>query len=91
MNKKKEWYERKEYINFKPSTPEECGQRVWDKFQEELDRRGYDNSMGDNNYLIGMVIMEMIVDWTDEVGEHAFEIIEKRIKRRLDNWEEENR
>lgn len=88
MPKKKEWYERKEYINFKPSTLEEWGQRVWDRFQEELDRRGYDNSMGDNNYLIGMILMEMVDDLRNE--QESFELIEQRIKNRLDEWEEEN-
>lgn len=79
MNKIEKWYEREDYINFNPCTPEQWGQRVWDKFQEELDRRGYDNSTGNYNYLIGMILMEMVCDMTDEVGTHALKIIEKKI------------
>jgi hypothetical protein len=87
----KKWYEYKSYINFKPSTPKEWGRRVWDRFQEEIGRRGgYDNSMGDHNYLIGMVMMDMVTDYTDKSDKFALEIIEKRIKQRLDDWEEEN-
>jgi hypothetical protein len=90
MPKRKAWYERKEYINFKPSTLEEWGQRVWDRFQEELDRRGYDNSMGDNNYLIGMVMMDM-TDGFRHTEEESFGLIEQKILDRIDEWEEGNR
>jgi len=86
MGRTKKWYEREQYINFKPSTPEEWGRRVWNKFQEELDRRGYDNSMGDNNYLIGMILMDMV----NASGPDAFVLIEEKIQKRLDNWEEDN-
>lgn len=42
----------------KPKAPWEDWQRVWDKFQETIDRAGFDNSMGDWNYLLGRYIFE---------------------------------
>jgi len=54
----KKWYERAEYKNQKLETPEDNWQRVWDKFQETIDRKGWDNSTGDYNYLIGRYIYE---------------------------------
>ena len=42
----------------KTKAPWEHWQRVWDKFQETIDREGFDNSMGDLNYLIGRYILE---------------------------------
>jgi len=42
----------------KPKAPWEDWQRVWDKFQETINQAGFDNSMGDYNYLIGRYIFE---------------------------------
>lgn len=90
MYKRKKWYERKKYIHFKPSTLEEWGQRVWDKFQEELDRRGYNNSTCAYNYLIGVMLMEM-VDSFKTTEQEAFDLIKQKIENMMDEWEEENR
>ena len=54
----KPWYERAEYKNLKPKTLNEFSRRVWDKFQETIERDGLDNSTGDHNYLIGRFIYE---------------------------------
>lgn len=54
----KAWYERAAYKNRKLLTPEDHWDDVWSVFQETIERLGYDNSMGDANYLIGRYIYE---------------------------------
>ncbi len=54
----KKWFERAEYKNKKLETPRDCWERVWDKFQETIERQEWDNSTGDYNYLIGRYIYE---------------------------------
>jgi hypothetical protein len=54
----KPWYEKVQYKKFVPVTNEDKWQRLWDKFQETLDRDSLDNSMGDHNYLISRYILE---------------------------------
>jgi hypothetical protein len=71
----KEWYERSEYRKKKLLTPEDCWERVWNKFQEIIERSELDNSTGDYNYLIGRFIFES--------GSYDEEIFVKTIKRYL--------
>lgn len=54
----KPWYEKSCYKNFVPKTKEEHWERIWDRFQETIERNGNDNSMGDYNYLIGRYLYE---------------------------------
>lgn len=73
----KKWYERAEYKNDKLDTPEKCWQRVWDKFQETVERTGADNSTGDYNYLIGRFIYENGYDqkqFTDTIKRYLREL-----------------
>lgn len=81
---KKNWYDKRDYVNFTPSTREEWGQRVWDKFNEMIERRELDNSMGDHNYIMGVVLMDMICDFTDEIDGRALKIFEDRLNNELD-------
>lgn len=86
----KKWYEKKKYINFTPSTPREWGQRVWDKFEEELDKRGYDNSVGNYNYLMGMILMGIVMEMVSDINDTVvFKIVEEKINKKLNVWEKE--
>lgn len=58
----------------KPKAPWEDWQRVWDKFQETINQEGFDNSMGDWNYLIGRYIFENTKyneeEFTNTIGQY---------------------